>query len=190
MNLLFVAAFLSLIAAPEVVVLVLSEEIQGSLVFAFLSMLMVSLGGTAGSTAIYFFARWIGYSRFDMFIHRYGKRLLLRERDLESVIKSYDRYGDKIVFFGRWVPTFRSLVSIPAGLNRMPAKRFVYLTFGGTLVWNFLLFSMVYSLWAYLDHVQTGLKGYAKMTMIAFVLAVLYFIVHRIGHFMSPRRKN
>ena len=48
----------------------------------------------------------------------------------------FARHGDKAVFFGRMLPIVRTFISLPAGIARMPFKRFCVLTFLGALPWN------------------------------------------------------
>src|SRR5690606_36659203 len=62
--------------------------------------------------------------------------LLFGSADLERGERFFDRHGDKIVLFGRCIPLVRSIVSVPAGVERMPLGRFTLLTAVGSGVWN------------------------------------------------------
>ena len=65
------------------------------------------------------------------------KRLpLLHVDDVDRTVAWFGRHGGKAVFFGRMLPIFRSLISIPAGVVRMPLWRFGLLTLAGSLIWN------------------------------------------------------
>jgi membrane protein DedA with SNARE-associated domain len=59
--------------------------------------------------------------------------------DLDKAEAWFDRHGGAAVLIGRCVPIVRSLVSIPAGLERMPQVRFLIYTAIGSAVWNSLL---------------------------------------------------
>ncbi len=181
MSTFLLGLLLSIVSAPEIVIFVFYETIAQSVFHAFLMMIAISIGGTAGSTAIYLAARLVGQKRCLDLLGRHGRRILLKSSDLESIIFYYEKWGGLIVFFGRWLPTFRSLISIPAGLSGMALWRFMALTFLGTLTWNFILCSMLYGFSAYLDYLEFGLEGYIWTTFTAVLLIMVYFIVRRIS---------
>ncbi len=182
--------FFSIFSAPELVVFVLQETISTSLLSACSMALVISLGGTLGSTAIYCAARMVGQERALELTRRHGRKVLLKPSDMETIEFWYNKWGGLIVFFGRWLPTFRSLISIPAGLSRMKALRFILLTFSGTLIWNTILCSMLFSFRAYLDYLEVGLEGYTKLTLVALFLLFAYFMVQRISERIYNNRND
>lgn len=100
--------------------------------------------------------------------------------DVGRVEAWFARHGSKAVFFGRLVPLFRSLVSIPAGVDRMPVWRFLGLTFAGSLIWNSVLIMAGYILgenW----HVVEQYAGIFQKIVIATVVAlVVQFVVCKV----------
>jgi membrane protein DedA with SNARE-associated domain len=90
-----------------------------------------AIGSTLGALGVYWIARWGG----KPFIRRYGKWVLISNKDVETANRFFDRWGTWAVFFGRMVPLVRSLVSIPAGVVEMPVWRFTVYTFLGSFVW-------------------------------------------------------
>ena len=50
--------------------------------------------------------------------------------------KWFEKYGDKIILFGRMVPVMRELVSIPAGILKMKPLKFMFYTFIGSCIWS------------------------------------------------------
>ncbi len=93
----------------------------------------------------------------------------------------FARHGTKAVFFGRMVPVFRSLISIPAGIERMPLPRFVALTTAGSLVWNTALIMAGYLLgeqWHLVEE-YLGLVSTAVLVLIGIALA--WFVVSRLA---------
>ena len=70
------------------------------------------LGASIGSTVIYFIALKLG----RVALLKYLKRVRVSEKKLERVEKWFEKYGDKAVLFGRMIPVFREMISIPAGL--------------------------------------------------------------------------
>ena len=87
-----------------------------------------TFGSLIGALMLYAFGRKAGDSLTREFIRRYGRWLLLRETDLDKVERLFSRYGNAIVLFGHLIPGVRSLVSLPAGMSRMPLPHFVLFT--------------------------------------------------------------
>lgn len=93
------------------------------------------VGATAGSLLLYAIARVGGRPLLE----RYGRYLLIDARDLDTADRWFARYGDAVVFFARVVPIMRSIISIPAGVARMPVWRFLLFSALGTVPWCMLL---------------------------------------------------
>lgn len=128
-----------IVAAPELILPLAGFMVaQGDLSFAW--VLVASLiGALLGQLTIYLVARAFGERRVRDFLRRYGRGLLTSESDLDRVLRLFSRYQPFVLSLGRAVPTVRSLISVPAGLQRVPLWRFVLLTVLGTALWNSLL---------------------------------------------------
>jgi membrane protein DedA with SNARE-associated domain len=97
-----------------------------------------TVGSVAGALTLYWAGAVVGAQRLG----RLAARLpLMSERDVERAWSTFDRWQHPAVFWGRLVPGVRSLVSIPAGAQRMPLAQFVALTAAGSLAWNLALMS-------------------------------------------------
>ena len=92
-------------------------------------------GATIGSTIIYFVCIKLGRIALVRYL-RYAK---ITDERLAKIEKWFEKYGEKVVFFGRMVPVLRELVSIPAGLLRMKSTKFITYTFFGSCVWSIAL---------------------------------------------------
>jgi membrane protein DedA with SNARE-associated domain len=105
-----------------------------------LSLWLVLLVATAGSLTIalvlYGLGHWIGRERLRRWIERYGKWILLDPEDMDKTNRWFERHGKASVFFGRFVPGVRSLISLPAGFAGMPLWSFVIFTMVGSAIWN------------------------------------------------------
>ena len=101
------------------------------------------LWGTAGTTAgnyvWYYLGRNIGYQRIRPFVERHGRWLTMEWTDVEALHRFFVKRGGWVVFVFRFMPTFRTIVSLPAGMTRMPLWRFLVWTFAGSLIWNSIL---------------------------------------------------
>lgn len=93
------------------------------------------LGTTAGSLLLYTVALVGGRPLLE----RYGRYVLIDARDLDVADRWFARHGDLAVFIARVVPIVRSIISIPAGVARMPLWRFTLFSALGTIPWCMLL---------------------------------------------------
>lgn len=125
---------------PSEVVLPASGFLVSRGEFSFLGVLAAAtVGSLAGSLALYALARRLGQARVEGWVERHGRWIGVEPRDLDCAWAWFLRRGSWAVFLGRLVPAVRSLVSLPAGLARMPVGRFALLTGAGSLLWNGLL---------------------------------------------------
>ena len=90
-----------------------------------------TIGSLIGALVLYAVGRRAGEPLTRNFIRRYGRWLLLRETDLDKVERLFSRYGKAIILFGHLIPGVRSLVSLPAGMSRMPLHHFALFTLLG-----------------------------------------------------------
>ena len=90
------------------------------------------LGASIGSTVIYLIALKLGRTA----LLRYLNKVKVSEKKLEKVERWFEKYGDKAVLFGRMVPVFREMISVPAGLLKMNVKKFLVYTVLGSCGWG------------------------------------------------------
>lgn len=99
-----------------------------------------TLGSLAGALILYILGSILDAARLERLTgSRLGKMLHLNKEDIKKSESWFLHYGSKAIFFGRFVPIVRSLISIPAGMSRMKLGKFLFLTTLGTLVWNTVL---------------------------------------------------
>jgi membrane protein DedA with SNARE-associated domain len=136
-----------LMALENVVPPIPSEVIMGfggiAVARGRMDMLPLVLWGTAGTTAgnlfWYFVGRRMGYARFRPFVERHGRWLTLEWEDVCRVERFFRDHGAGVVFVVRFLPTFRTMISLPAGMAAMPLWKFVAWTFLGSTIWNGIL---------------------------------------------------
>lgn len=90
-----------------------------------------ALGSVLGALANYGLAAWLGRA----FVHRLGRYLLVSEKSLERSERFFASHGEISTFVARMLPVIRHLISLPAGLARMPMPRFVSFTALGAGIW-------------------------------------------------------
>jgi membrane protein DedA with SNARE-associated domain len=99
-----------------------------------------TVGSVVGAIILYIIGRILNAERLArLFGCRLGKLLLLKKEDVRKAERWFLKHGNKAVFFCRFVPIVRSLISIPAGVARIRMFPFLSLTVVGTFVWNVVL---------------------------------------------------
>ncbi|MET0365113.1 MAG: DedA family protein [Sphingobium sp.] len=98
-----------------------------------------TVGTTIGNYVWYMIGRALGFQRLRPVVKRFGRVLTMEWRDVRRINTLFRRYGPGIVFVFRFMPAFRTMVSLPAGLFRMGHVRFLIWTAAGALIWNLIL---------------------------------------------------
>jgi membrane protein DedA with SNARE-associated domain len=153
-----------------------------------MSLLWALVGATAGAVLgamlLYGLGVWLGRERLRRWLERIP---LMEVEDLDRAESWFDRHGGAAVLIGRCVPVVRSLVSVPAGLERMPVPRFLLYTLIGSTVWNTGLVVAGYVLGSQWEDVgrYSDWINYAVYAAIVFV--VVRFVVTRLRRRRAPR---
>ncbi|GGI01508.1 MULTISPECIES: DedA family protein [Mammaliicoccus] len=98
-----------------------------------------TIGSVFGAVILYWIGRILNVDRLERIIEKWGKYLRLTKEDVRKADAWFDKYGPWTVFFCRFIPLIRSLISIPAGMSGMNQWLFLLLTTLGTLIWNLIL---------------------------------------------------
>jgi membrane protein DedA with SNARE-associated domain len=117
----------------------------------------------------------------------WAKVPLLKTEDLERTEAWFARHGKATVFFGRMIPIFRSLISIPAGVERMPLLTFVVLTTLGSLVWNTVFVTAGYTLGEQWHRVEAYANTFQTVVIGAVLLVFALFVVVRVRSLRAER---
>ncbi|GGY52302.1 DedA family protein [Streptomyces anulatus] len=174
---------------PSEVILPLTGFAAGQGVLTLASALFwTTLGSVVGAMALYWIGMLVGRDRMHAI---WAKLPLVKVSDLERTERWFLRHGTKAVFFGRMVPIFRSLISVPAGVERMPLPVFVLLTTLGSLIWNSVLVMAGYWLGDQWEVVETyvGVLSKAVVVLVAVALAA-YVAVRLRGRNQAQHRRT
>lgn len=153
----------------------------------FLAIIAATIGSVVGAIILYYVGFYFGEERVRYIVNRWGKWLGFKDSDIDKADEWFDKYGGFAVLLCRVVPILRSLISIPAGLRKMPLLTFTLYTTAGSLVWNTLLIFAGYLLGDNWDHVEEYV-GVLQYVVIAVVLAIsIWWIWARI---IKPRREQ
>ncbi len=105
--------------------------------FSFPGVLAAATAGSvAASLVLYALGRWLGEERVRRLVERFGRLARLKTSDLDKASATFERHGGKAIMFGRLVPGVGALISIPAGIVRMPPVLFVLYVAIGSGMWN------------------------------------------------------
>ena len=138
-----------------------------------------SAGALVGSSISY----WLGAAGGKPLLLRYGKYLFVRAKDIEKTEAYFARHGGKTIFIGRFLPVVRHLISIPAGIARMPLPQFLTLTFLGATIWGGGLMVLGYQLGSNWESIATKAKRVdlliAGLIVVAILAVVVRFVLRR-----------
>ena len=143
-----------------------------------LAWVAATMGSLLGAYLLYGLGRKVSYERLE---HLAGRRwfILFGQRDLARGHRFFERHGSAIVFFGRFIPLVRSIVSVPAGLERMPLGRFTLLTAAGSGVWNALFIAAGYRLGQDYTVVEGWISPVSKVVVALVALGLVWLAVRR-----------
>ncbi|WP_313451057.1 DedA family protein [Brevibacterium casei] len=149
-----------------------------------LAIVFATIGSVVGAVLLYAIGRWIG---LDRIVRVAVKMPLVDVADVHKTVSWFDRHGDKAVFFGRMIPIFRSLISIPAGMRAMPMVKFIFLTAAGSTIWNTVLIVAGFLLGENWSIVETYAGYFQTLVIAVVVIAVVVWIVLKVR---SRRRRS
>ncbi|APC47604.1 DedA family protein [Virgibacillus halodenitrificans] len=151
-----------------------------------LSVIGVITSATAGSVVgaiiLYMIGLQLDVAKLEKIVDRWGHVLRITKKDIHKADRWFDKYGPWTVFFCRFVPLIRSLISIPAGMSNMNVGLFLLFTTLGTLIWNIVLVNLGASLGNSWEVVVEYMGIYSKVIYVVLLLLVailLYLFIKR-----------
>lgn len=147
-------------------------------------LIWTTLGSVVGALALYGLGAWLGRDRLIRIVDRMP---LVNVSDVERAEAWFARHGGKAVFFGRMIPLFRSLISVPAGIERMPLLRFTLLTTAGSAIWNTVFVLAGFLLGENWHLVEQYADVFKWVVIVVGAAAVGTFVVMRLRHLARRR---
>ncbi|MGY4720257.1 DedA family protein [Naumannella huperziae] len=141
------------------------------------AIVWTTAGSVVGAYLLYAVGAAVGRDRMRWLA---AKLPLVDVADLDKTEAWFHRHGPKAVFFGRMIPIFRSLISIPAGITRMPPVLFGLLTLAGSAIWNSVFVIAGYYLGANWAVVEQYASIFQKIVIVLVAAAVVIWVVRRI----------
>lgn len=165
---------------PSELILPLAGFLVGQGRFQFvLALLAATLGSVIGALVLYAVGHWLGEQRLRRLVCRYGRFALLEISDLDEAVKRFNQYGGAAVFLGRLLPGIRSLISLPAGIERMSLVPFVLYTAAGSAIWNGVLIGFGWALGDQWSIVQSYVNWLQYVVIAAVLGLIAWFIWKR-----------
>jgi len=141
------------------------------------AVLWTTLGSVVGAVVLYGIGAALGRRRTRALAVRMP---LIDVADIDKAEAWFDQHGGLAVFLGRMVPIFRSFISVPAGIQRMPLLTFILLTTAGSAIWNTVFVLAGYLLGEQWHRVEPYVGTFQAVVIIAVVVALAYFVTSRL----------
>ena len=146
------------------------------------------LGTILGSLPWYYLGKLVNEKRLSNFLDKKGKFLGISSNDLIKSKRWFERYGTHLVFWGRLVPGIRTLISVPAGIELMPLRRFLIWTTLGSLIWVTLLTYAGYLFGENYLIIKTFLDQIKYIVKPILILIIFYFFIRLLLRFLRKNR--
>ncbi|MBA4420628.1 MAG: hypothetical protein C0391_05730 [Anaerolinea sp.] len=153
--------------------LISEQQLPPSMIF--LGGLFASIGSVLGASIAYWVARLGGRP----LVNKFAKWMRIDQKHITHSEKQFQRWGTGLVLVGRLMPGIRTLISIPAGLARMPYSTFLIATFIGAYIWCILLIGAGYLLGNEWTLVSVYLKQILPYLFVGGTFALMLYFVFK-----------
>jgi membrane protein DedA with SNARE-associated domain len=143
-------------------------------------LLSAVTGSLLGALPWYWAGRKLGHGGLQRFAQRHGRLLTLEPQDIDRAQHWFRRHGPASVGFGRLVPAVRSVISMPAGVGRMPVPSFLLWSLVGTFCWSSLLLGLGYVLQSRYEEAKDAIEWVTR-GVVAFMVGAYVWRVWRFG---------
>ena len=148
---------------------------QGNLNF-YILVIFGLIGTVLGALPWYYLGKFLNEKKLANFVESKGKFLGITSKDFNKSKIWFDKYGVSLVFWGRLIPGIRTLISVPAGIELMPLKKFLVWTTLGSLIWVVLLSLSGYVFGENYRIIETYLDNFKIFIKPFFIIIVIFFI--------------
>lgn len=142
-------------------------------------IIAATIGSLIGALMLYGFSAAVGPVRLRALVVRHGGWIGLSESDLDRAESWFDRRARIAVLVCRCIPLVRSLISIPAGLRRMPLGTFTLYTLLGSLIWNTALVGAGYLLADQWEQILDVTEPFQTLVLVVIAVLIVALIVRR-----------
>jgi membrane protein DedA with SNARE-associated domain len=159
----------------------LIKEQSLPVVYVFAAGAWGALGNTIGSVIAYYVGLWAGRP----LLNKYGRYILLSQRDLDLTDRWFARSGGWTVFVSRLLPVVRTYISLPAGIARMNIYKFLIYTFAGAFIWSAGLAYGGYLMGEHWEQLRNAMRPFDPVIIGAILILIALYIYRHIKHLKS-----
>lgn len=157
----------------------------------FLVILFGTIGAMIGALINYILALWLGRPIVYKFAEsKFGRMCLLSKAKVDKAEDYFIKHGKASTFIGRLVPGVRQLISIPAGLAKMPLPTFLLYTFLGAGIWNIVLAFLGYLAKGQQDIISKYSSELSYVLLVLGVLFVAYLVYNGLKKNNNHKKDN
>ena len=177
---IFMTAESALIPIPSEVTMTFAGFLSGiGIMNIWVVILIGAFGNLVGSLLAFWLGRKMGEEWIRVAIRKWGKWVLIHEKDFDKALVWFGKYGQGITFGSRLLPIVRTFISLPAGIANMDIKLFSLLTFIGSFIWSAVLAFIGLKLGQNWNAIEPIFRKFQYLIVgVFFALAVLYIWNH------------
>ena len=137
-----------------------------------------TLGSLIGALLLYKIGTIFSKEKLKILISgKLGRVLKLKNSDIDNANKWFTNEGKKTVFFGRFIPLIRSIISIPAGINKMNISKFITYTLLGSVIWNLVLIIIGHIVGRNWKAILKIFKLYSRFALLLLFISLMILII-------------
>ena len=144
------------------------------------SIIAATIGSLIGASILYLIGKIFSAEHLEKLLAGPpGKVLRLRPKTVGQAADFFNRHGTLAIFFGRFVPIIRSLISLPAGMSSYPFSRFLLLSLAGTLIWNTVLILLGRIAGQAWPHFISIFETYGRLLLLFLLIGLIVWFVYQ-----------
>lgn len=184
---LLMTAESALIPIPSEVIMPFSGFLASTGRFSLFTVaLMGALGNLFGSWLAYGLGYYKGEKFVRVLIIKYGKFILLTEDEFDKSLHLFKKYGQWLAAASRLLPAVRTIISLPAGIAKVPFIKFSIFTFVGSLIWSYFLAYIGFILGENWQALRPYFRKFDITIVVIAILLVGAYLYHKL---LSPRMR-
>ncbi|KSU84752.1 membrane protein DedA, SNARE-associated domain [Fictibacillus enclensis] len=138
------------------------------------------IAGTIGGTIAQLFLYWMGYYGGRPFLEKYGRYILISQKQIDLSESWFEKYGNGVIFFARFIPVVRHAISIPAGIAKMSFSKFTIYTLLAIIPWSILFIYLGSQLGSNWEDIKTIAAPFTRGIAIGAIVILFIVIVLKV----------
>ncbi|MDM5337705.1 DedA family protein [Fictibacillus enclensis] len=138
------------------------------------------IAGTIGGTIAQLFLYWMGYYGGRPFLEKYGRYILISQKQIDLSESWFEKYGNGVIFFARFIPVVRHAISIPAGIAKMSFSKFTIYTLLAIIPWSILFIYLGSQLGSNWEDIKTIAAPFTRGIAIGAIVILFIVIVFKV----------